>query len=107
MNNRTHLELLIVDGNVGFIGGARWADHWYKSLGKDKPRWRDTMVRVEGDSAAGLQSAFAENWLESSGEVLTGWEYFPYIKSEVKTPSHAAANTERQLGAQQSDDRQS
>ena len=72
INNRTHRELLIVDGSIGFIGGAGWADHWYKSQGKNNPQWRDTMVRVEGDGAAGLQSVFAENWLESSGEILTG-----------------------------------
>jgi cardiolipin synthase len=45
------------------------------------------MVRVEGDSAAGLQSSFAENWLESSGEILTGWEYFPYMKPAITTPA--------------------
>jgi cardiolipin synthase len=86
INNRTHRELLIVDGTIGFIGGAGWADHWYKG-DKDNPRWRDTMVRVEGDSAAGLQSSFAENWLESSGEILTGWEYFPYMKPAITTPA--------------------
>lgn len=87
INNRTHREVLIVDGAIGFIGGAGWADHWYKSQGKDKPQWRDTMVRVEGDGAAGLQSVFAENWLESSGEILTGYEYFPYVKPTIKTPA--------------------
>jgi len=30
-NNRTHRELLIVDGTVGFLGGAGIADHWLKS----------------------------------------------------------------------------
>src|SRR5438105_7151121 len=33
LNNRTHRELLIADGNVGFIGGAGVADHWWKSRG--------------------------------------------------------------------------
>src|SRR5690242_14495754 len=28
VNNRTHRELLIVDGTVGFIGGAGFADQW-------------------------------------------------------------------------------
>jgi cardiolipin synthase len=87
INNRTHRELLIVDGAVGFIGGAGWADHWYKTQSKNKPQWRDTMVRVEGDGAAGLQSVFAENWLESSGEIITGYEYFPYVKPAIKTPA--------------------
>jgi cardiolipin synthase len=86
VNNRTHRELLIVDGTVGYTGGAGWADHWYKSE-KDEPRWRDTMVRVEGDAAAGLQSSFAENWLEASGEILTGRKYFPYMKPAIRTPA--------------------
>ena len=87
INNRTHRELLIIDGAIGFIGGAGWADHWYKSKGKNHPQWRDTMVRVEGDGAAGLQSVFAENWLESSGEIITGYEYFPYVKPVITTPA--------------------
>lgn len=78
INNRTHRELLIIDGEVGFIGGAGWADHWMKARGKDKPRWRDTMVRVEGSAVTGLQSVFAQNWLESSGEIISGQEHFPF-----------------------------
>lgn len=80
MNNRTHRELLIVDGRVGFIGGAGWADHWLKKMDGDKERWRDTMVRVEGEAAEGLQAAFVENFLESSGEILTGERYFPHVR---------------------------
>src|SRR4051794_11615760 len=35
-NNRTHRELLIVDGQVGFVGGSGWADHWWKPVKKEK-----------------------------------------------------------------------
>ena len=77
INNRTHRELIIIDGEVGFLGGAGIADHWYK--GKHRhPRWRDTMFRIEGPEVTGLQATFAENWLESSGELLTDPGYFPY-----------------------------
>jgi len=79
-NNRTHRELLIVDGKVGFIGGAGIADSWYKSKG-ERPPWRDTMFRVEGRAVASLQSMFAENWLESSGELLIGARYYTESKS--------------------------
>jgi cardiolipin synthase A/B len=75
-NNRTHRELLVVDGTVGFLGGAGIADHWYKSRRRHK-RWRDTMVRVEGRAVASLQAIFAENWVEASGELLTGARYYP------------------------------
>jgi cardiolipin synthase A/B len=74
-NNRTHRELLIVDGKVGFLGGAGFADHWFKNR-KGRKRWRDTMFLVQGRAVASLQSLFAENWLESSGELITGHEYY-------------------------------
>ncbi len=74
-NNRTHRELLVVDGRTAFIGGAGVADHWFKDKSKH-PRWRDTMVKVEGDAVPHLQATFAENWLESCGEVLFGPDHF-------------------------------
>ena len=81
INNRTHREIIVVDGRVGFLGGSGFADHWL--LGDEKnPRWRDTMFRVEGDVVASLQSTFVENWLEASGEILTGKEFFPFREPE-------------------------
>ena len=77
LNSRTHRELVIVDCKVGFVGGPGFADHWLYSR-KKSPRWRDTMFRLEGDSVASLQSTFIENYLEASGELLTGDEYFSF-----------------------------
>ena len=82
-NNRTHRELIVVDGRVGFIGGAGFADHWLTGR-KGRPRWRDTMFRVEGDAVASLQGTFAENWLESTGEVLSGGDFFPLCEATSK-----------------------
>ncbi len=75
INNRTHRELLIVDGKAGFIGGAGIADQWYKAH-KRHARWRDTVVRVEGPVVASLQSVFAQNWLRVAGEVITDRDGF-------------------------------
>jgi cardiolipin synthase A/B len=75
-NNRTHREILVVDGKTGFVGGAGIADHWWKSREKD-PRWRDNMFRITGDAVVSLQGTFIENWLQASEEVLNGIEYFP------------------------------
>ncbi len=83
-NNRTHRELLVVDGTVGFIGGAGIADHWLLAR-KHLPRWRDTVMHVEGDVVCNLQATFAENWLETAGEVLFGEEYFPHCDSRGQT----------------------
>ncbi len=79
-NNRTHRELLVVDGRTGFIGGAGIADYWLPSAIAGRP-WRDTTVQVTGALVAGLQTSFIENWLEASGEILTGDEEFPYAGS--------------------------
>jgi cardiolipin synthase A/B len=84
VDNRTHRELLIVDGRVGFIGGAGIADQWFKGSEKH-PRWRDTVVRVEGDAVPNLLATFAENWLTSHGEILAGPRYFPDIHYQGKT----------------------
>jgi cardiolipin synthase len=81
VNNRTHREIIVVDGRVGFLGGSGVADHWLRGDGKN-PRWRDTMFRVEGRAVASVQAAFVENWLEASGEILTGKEFFPFCEAE-------------------------
>jgi cardiolipin synthase len=81
INNRTHRELLIVDGAVAFAGGAGIAD-WWAFKGKYRRPWRDTMARIEGPVVAALQGVAAENWLECCGEILTGSEHFPDLSSE-------------------------
>jgi cardiolipin synthase A/B len=93
LNNRTHREIIIVDGVMGFIGGAGIADHWYKDRGKNEPRWRDTMFRVRGRAVASLQTMFAENWLESSGELLTAAKYYPASGAEGGTAAMVINST--------------
>jgi len=92
LDNRTHRELLIVDGSVGFIGGAGIADQWYSGL-HGNPSWRDTMVRVEGDAVPNLQATFAENWLAACGELLNGEAYFPKITSTQSTAAIVVNST--------------
>jgi cardiolipin synthase len=93
VNNRTHRELLIVDGVIGYIGGAGIADHWWKSRGKRRIRWRDTMFRVEGPAVTALVSMFAENWLESSGELLTDPKYYPELPARGDVTSFVINST--------------
>jgi cardiolipin synthase A/B len=78
LNNRTHRELLVVDGRVAFTGGAGVADWWFRPQGGE-PAWRDTMARMEGPIVAALQGVFAENWLECCGEMLTSPRHWPRL----------------------------
>ena len=79
LNNRTHRELLIIDGRVAFTGGAGVADWWLKPV-DGKPAWRDTMARIEGPIVASLQGVFAENWLECGGEILSSPRDWPPLE---------------------------
>jgi cardiolipin synthase len=76
-NNRNHRKSLIVDGRVGFTGGAGLADHW-RGDARSTDEWRDTQVRIEGPGVVGLQKGFASNWLRTTGEVVKGDDFFPH-----------------------------
>jgi cardiolipin synthase len=78
MNNRTHRKILVVDGAIGFTGGAGIADEWAGDA-RTPEQWRDTHFRVEGPVVAQMQAAFMENWIEVTGDVLHGEEYFPEL----------------------------
>ncbi len=80
LNNRTHRELLVIDGRTAFTGGAGVADWWFKPH-KGKPTWRDTMARIDGPIVAALQGVFAENWLECCGEILTSPRHWPALQA--------------------------
>lgn len=81
-NSRTHRNLLVIDSEVAFIGGAGVAQFWART---DPPPWRDCVLRVTGPVVSGLQAVFAENWLECAGELLVGIDAFPASNEETRT----------------------
>lgn len=91
-NNRTHREIAIVDGEVGFVGGAGIADHWFKPQGAVPP-WRDSMFRVRGEAVAGLRSVFLENWVEAAGEILIQNGIHASSNPQGDTPAMVVAGT--------------
>ncbi len=82
-NYRTHRKVLIVDGDVGFIGGMGIADQWAADT-EDFPRWRDTQVEIRGPVLANLESAFSQNW------ILTGGVVEPQVKRSPATGDSTA-----------------
>lgn len=79
INSRTHRKLLVIDGELGFIGGTGISDLW-KGDGRTHGHWRDTHYRVRGPVVGQLQQAFIDNWLETRAELLHGDPYFPLLK---------------------------
>jgi len=54
-SGRDHRKLLVVDGQVGFVGG-------YNVGSAYATQWRDTHMRVSGPSAWELENAFIDFW---------------------------------------------
>jgi cardiolipin synthase len=80
VNNRTHRKLLIVDGRVAFTGGVGIADKWLGDA-RNVDEWRDTHYHITGPAVAAFQAAFAENWLEATGETFLGDEFYPPLEA--------------------------
>ncbi|MFL6589200.1 MAG: phospholipase D-like domain-containing protein [Chthoniobacterales bacterium] len=77
-NRRSHRRMLIVDGTVGFTGGAAFSDKW-SGHAQDKDHWRDVHARLEGPIVSHLQAAFQSHWVKTYGESLTGAGQFPAV----------------------------
>jgi cardiolipin synthase len=94
VNHRDHRKILVVDGALGFIGGAGVGDVWQGGAQKPEP-WRDAFFRVEGPVVAQLQAIFAGNWLKVTGQALTGPEHFPELAPAGDVAAHAFAGDPR------------
>ncbi len=73
---RDHRRAIVIDGEVAFTGGAAVAEKWDGDA-RNKEEWRDSLVRFTGALAHGVQTAFGENWVYRTGEILTGDRFFP------------------------------
>jgi cardiolipin synthase len=78
MYRREHRRATVIDGRVGFTGGAAISKKWKGNV-TNKHEWRDSMTRVTGPMVAGIQSAFAENWVYCTSEVIVGPRFFPRL----------------------------
>jgi cardiolipin synthase A/B len=69
LNLRNHRKLLIVDGEIGFVGGMNIGG---REVGKaHQRRMADLHFRVRGAVVAQLAECFAADWQFAAGETLT------------------------------------
>ena len=92
LNNRTHRKFLIVDGWDGFTGGVGIADEW-TGHAQDPDHWRDSHYRIQGPVVGQMQSAFMDNWIKVSGDVLHGADYFPLLKPAGDGRAHVFSSS--------------
>ena len=75
VNYRNHRKIVVIDGNVGFIGGMNIALRYVKGTGQMP--WRDTMMKVTGGAVYALQRAFLVDWYFVDRTLLSDRKYYP------------------------------
>lgn len=76
INWRNHRKIVVIDGNIGYIGGMNIADRYVNGLPNGE-EWRDTHFRVRGDIVESLIYSFAIDW-----NFLKKNPYVPEVKTE-------------------------
>ena len=100
-NNRDHRKLLVVDGQIAFIGGINISSVYssgsvIRRAGKETRSsiaWRDTDLQIEGPVVAEFQKLFLETWQKQRGKPLAAKNYFPILKTEGKDIVRAIGST--------------
>lgn len=86
INRRDHRKLLIVDGNISYVGGINISSVYSSgSFGrksksdKNNRPWRDTHLRVTGPVVKDFQKLFMSIWNEQKSNKLVSRNYFPHL----------------------------
>ncbi len=78
VNYRNHRKILVVDGKVGFLGGVNIADRYFD--GGDFAEWRDTHIRIVGQSVMSLQASFLlDRYFIVNKNLRFRGRYYPYF----------------------------
>lgn len=79
MNYRNHRKIAIIDGEIAYVGGINISDT-YVNYGDDDLYWRDTHLRIIGESVKSLQISFFTTWdFVSNEKIKIDGSYFPKI----------------------------
>lgn len=79
VNYRNHRKIVVIDGQVGFVGGMNVAERYFK--GMTWGIWRDTHLCIKGRAVHGLQTAFLLDWFFVDQTLISSSKYFPHIPS--------------------------
>ncbi|MDO5016965.1 MAG: cardiolipin synthase [Porphyromonas sp.] len=83
LNYRNHRKLVVIDKNIGYLGGMNIADHY--TVGNSKGIWHDTHFRITGMAVNGLESAFMSDW-RFSRKIALSHRYFLNSKTAPLPP---------------------
>lgn len=69
---RNHRKILVVDGEVAFMGSQNIIDRGYNKRSNERRglKWKELVARVEGPIVSGLDAIFSSDWYLETGEVI-------------------------------------
>lgn len=59
---RDHRKIVVIDNEIGYIGGLNIADYYIKGKPEVYGDWRDTHIRITGEAVDGLSVLFENAW---------------------------------------------
>lgn len=80
-NCRNHRKLIVIDGQVGYIGGMNIARRYVQGTGAQP--WRDTMLRLTGGIVYALQRTFLIDWYFVDRTLITDRKYYPPVPAHT------------------------
>jgi len=83
-NYRSHRKLAVIDGKIGYVGGLNLDKEQMDPPAFDT--WRDTHIRAVGELAWALQISFIVSWFNTTGQKITGKQYFPEVATQTFMP---------------------
>lgn len=90
-NNRDHRKITVIDGVIGYVGGANLADEYINAVEKFG-HWKDSALRIEGAAVSSLTSMFLSNFSVSKKEKNIDFgSYFPAVYPEFKGEGYLQA----------------
>jgi len=83
LNYRNHRKIIVVDGEIGFVGGINVSDRYVNSdHSSEKLFWRDTHLRIDGPGVQYLQYLFLCDWnFCASDHLQPDRLFFPLLES--------------------------
>ena len=75
-NSRNHRKVVVIDGEVGYMGGMNIAQRYAEGL--KWGIWRDTHIRITGPAVSELQTSFLTDWKFTKGDEPDLDSMYPY-----------------------------
>lgn len=94
INYRNHRKIVVIDGKIGYVGGINISKKYDNNYTTNQLYWRDTSVRLEGNSVANLQYIFLVDWNFCANQNIPfSTELFPRVNENNSAANYQLMQT--------------